>query len=391
MSIRSWVGFGMLGALATCAAVAAQMPPAMVHVAPAEKAQVNQSQALVASVEPVTRSVLAAEEAGLIAERTFDEGDKVEKGALLSRTKTDLLEKQLQAAEAIRESAASMLARAQADAENAVRELKRIEALSKTTAMTVKELNDARTADRVSVAMVQVRTADMAEKEAEVARLKLLIEKAQSRSPISGVVARRHVEVGQWIKQGDPVAEIVQLDPLFIRVHVPEDIIASVKKGDEADVIFDAARDKPVVAKVEQILPEGDPNSRTFVVKLLLPNPNLEYRPGFFARVTRRDRAAAGVVVLRDAIVAKGENAHVVVMREGKAVMVPVKRGPADGLKQLVFGEIKQGEMVVTRGNESLMPGQTLIPVNLAPPGGGGQGGAQPGSGGPATKPAGPK
>ena len=346
----------------------AQMPPATVTTQPVERRAANFSQSLVATVEPVTRTTLAAEEPGFVAAREFDEGQRVEKGATLASTRTDLLAKQVAAAKAQQASAAAMVDRAKAEAKNAGDELDRLRKMEQ--GASVKEQQDAVAAARVTAAMVGVREAELAEKGAEAERLQLMLDKATIRSPIGGVVQRRHIEVGQWLKQGDPIADIVQLDPLFVRVNVPEEVIATIKKGDKALVAFDALRSKPIQATVDQILPEADPASRSFTVKLLVPNEKFEVRPGFFARVVfQRSSASDGVLVPRDALVSHGEKAHVVAVRQGKAAIVPVTRGPAEGDKVIVYGELEDGEAVVTRGNESLQPGQPLI-IKPSPPAG---------------------
>jgi RND family efflux transporter MFP subunit len=357
---------------------AAQMPPAQVILQPVEQRSVTLTKPLVATVEPVTRSTLAAEEAGLVKERFFDEGQRVEKNKLLARADTVLLDAKLAAAKAAHASALAMVDRAQADVTQAERELKRLTELRKEGGASEKELQDAIALDAVGQAMLKVRKAEAAEKLEAVTELERVLEKAKVYSPFEGVVSKRYVEVGQWVKQGDPIADVVQMDPLHIRVHVPEEVIAGLSRDTEAQVTFDALRSpdgKPrtITAKVDQILPEADPASRTFTVKLLAPNPEMTLRPGFFARVafSRKLDVADGFLVPRDAVVSRGEQAHVVVMRDGKAAIVRVTRGVAEGNKTIVYGELKQGEMVVVRGNESVMEGQTLIPVGGPPPGAG--------------------
>src|SRR5688572_8518556 len=355
----------------SCSLALAQMGPSQVLVAPVEQRAVQRTQPLVASVEPVTRSTLAAEEAGLVAERHFDEGQRVKKGELLARTRTDLLEMQLTAATAVRATTQAMLERADAMADHAARELERIRKMQSQGVGSEKEINDAINADRVGKALVAAGKAELAEKDAEVGRLQLLIEKSQIHSPFEGVVERRHVEVGQWIKQGDPVAEVVQLDPLFVRVNVPELAVSRIKVGDPATVTFDAlgggddAASMSVTGKIEQILPSADPSSRTFPVKILLPNPELKIWPGFFGRAMITSRAqGAGFLVPRDAIVTGGGKHHVVAAREGKAVLVPVKLGTGAGDKVSVSGELNEKDLVVTRGNEALRGGEQLIVLN---------------------------
>jgi HlyD family secretion protein len=349
---------------ATCLA---QQPPKTVDAAPVQRRAVELTQPLVASVEPVTRSTLAAELPGLVAERSFDEGQFIEKGAVLARMKTDLLGAQLNAAEAARATAEANVAMVKAEAENAARELERNKQLIETNVGSDKEYRDAATKARVAESMVKSRGAEVEEKKAEIARLKLMIDKSRVLAPISGVVSRRHVEVGQWIKEGDAVADVVQMDPLWVRVPVPEKVVAQLKKGDEAKVTIDALGGEALAAKVDQILPEADPATRTFQVKLLLPNPKGAVRPGFFARATLFSKSEGQLVVPKDALVNRGADTHVVAVRDGKAVVVPVKRGGAEGTTIAVTGGLTEKDVVVTRGNEELRGGETLI-VTAPPP-----------------------
>lgn len=351
----------------------AQQGPVSVDVAPVERRAVELTQPLVAGVEPVTRSTLAAELPGLVAERSFEEGQKLEKGAVLARMKTDLLQAQLNAAEATRVTAEANIAMARAEAENAAGELERNQQLMKNKVGSEKELREAATALRVADSTVKAKIAEMDEKAAEVARLQLMIDKSQVQTPISGVVSKRHVEVGQWVKEGDAVADIVQLDPLWVRVNVPENVVARLTKGDEARITIDALGGETLTGKVDQILPEADPTTRTFQVKLLLPNPDGSVRPGFFARATLLSKSKSQLVVPKDAVVQRGTSAHVVAMREGKAVVVPVKRGAAEGAMVAVAGELTEKDQVVIRGNEALRGGEDLVPTGAPPAAAAGQ------------------
>ena len=347
--------------LVLTAGVAGAQGPAQVMVAPVEKKPLVLTQPLVASVEPVTRTVLAAEQEGLVSERNFDEGHSIEKGTLLLRMDTELMEIQRAAAAAALESAEGSLQQTQAELERAKRELERNRSLFETNVAPEKEYLDAQTAERVANANVAVATATVAEKKAEVQRLDTILRKSEVRSPLEGVIAKRYVEVGQSIKQWDPVADLVQLDPLFVRVNVPEQVIARVSVGDLAHVTIDALGGQAFEGKVAQILPEANTNSRTFTVKVLLPNPDLKIRPGFFARAVLSSQAESAMLIPMDAIVSHGPAAHVVAARNGQAVVVPVERGPMIGNKIAVTGELKEDDQVIVRGNESLMGGEPLM------------------------------
>jgi len=355
--------------LSAAGAFGQQVPS--VRVAPVERRSIEITRPLVATVEPVTISTLAAETEGLVEQRMFDEGQVVPAGEALVRQDIQLLQAEQRAAEAAVKSAQARLTEAQAEHRNARQEAERLTRMYEANTATEKEFRDAVTRAETAAATVTAREAELAAREAELQRLKTQIEKSTIRAPFEGVIARRYVERGQWLRTGDPVAQIVQLDPLFVRVGVPEAVIPRIKEGDEARVLIDALGTE-VVGKIEQILPQADPATRTFPVKLLVSNPELKIRPGFFARVILvwgEDEQM--VVVPRDAVMTQNRQSHVVAVRNGAAAIVPVTLGPADGSNIAVRGELQPGELVVIRGNETLQPGQPLNVINL-PAGNGG-------------------
>jgi membrane fusion protein (multidrug efflux system) len=358
-----------LGLLAIQTFAIAQMGPKQVHVAPVEARQVELTRDLVGTAEPVIKALLAAEQGGLVSERLVDEGQRIEKGVVLGRLDIDLLKAELAAAEAAHRSAQAAVKQAKAELTNRQREAKRLGTLYERKDASEKEYRDAITAVEVAEAVIQEREAQAAQREAQVRRLALMIEKSEMRAPVTGVITKRYIEAGQWIEQGDPVVEVVQLDPLFVRFNVPEALIHRVRKGDEARLRFDAMGGAEMVGKVEQIIPQADMASRTFTVKVLLPNADQAVMPGYFARVSVISKSEAPVnVVPRDAVMHRGGKSYVAVLRDGQAAIVPVEVGGPAGNGLVVQGELKAGEMVVTRGNEELRGGEQLIPLNLQPP-----------------------
>jgi RND family efflux transporter MFP subunit len=352
--------------LCLAAARAGQVqPPAQVLIAPVERRPIELTQPLVAAVSPVTRTTVAAEQEGIVEQRMFDEGQRVEKGEILARVNTDLLKIQLDAAVAAKQTAEAELQAAAAELQRAEREVVRLTQLFESRVAPEKEYRDTLTLGDIASATVATHMARLAERDAEVQRLRTMLRKAETPAPLGGIIARRYVEIGQWIDKGAAIAELLQLDPLFVEVDVPEEVIARIKPGDPARIEIDALGRKGFTGTVEQMLPQADPSSRTFRVKILLPNPDLAVWPGFFARAALSSRSAEPeFLVPKDAIVTQGARSHVIIVRDGKAAVVPVELGRAAADRTSVSGDLRENDWVVIRGNEALRGGEVLLVMN---------------------------
>ncbi|MCS7033131.1 MAG: efflux RND transporter periplasmic adaptor subunit [Phycisphaerae bacterium] len=340
-----------------------QMGPVPVELAPVSQGQLELSRPIVATVQAVVRSTVAAEEPGLVCERSFEEGQAVSRGMVLARINTDLLRTQLAAAEAGAQALQSQIEQASAEYDRAAMEVERMRRVIEQRAVPQKELDDAERDARVTAAVLANRRAMLAEKQAEVSRLRLMIEKSEVKAPFDAIVSVRHVEVGQWIRQGDPVAEIVQTDPVYVRGQVPESLVTHLREGDTVRVSIDALPGEHFEGRIAHIMPEADAGSRTFGVRILLNNPQQRIRPGFFARATFLTQSAPGNwLVPKDAVISQEQTAHVVAFRNGVAEIVPVQLLALAGQTACVRGELRVGDQVVIRGNESLRGGEPLSP-----------------------------
>ena len=163
------------------------------------------------------------------------------------------------------------------------------------------------------------------------------------------------------------------------------DARARLKQGDTARFTVDALGGAEFEGTVAEILPVADPESRTLPVRLRVENPQRRLLPGMFARATVAVQDDSWLVVPKDAIsLARGQT-FVVVADNGVARSVPVRLGAGDETSQAVAGEgLKEGDLVITRGNEGLMNGTPLQVLNppetegAGPPGGGPPGGGPP-------------
>ncbi len=198
------------------------------------------------------------------------------------------------------------------------------------------------------------------------------------RAPFNGYVTAKHTEVGAWVSRGDPVADVVQLDPIEIRVAVPETYISNVHVGDEAQVRLESNAESIIVGKVARIVPLADRRSRTFPVILRLANPQQAgehiLKAGMLGNVTIGvGEEQIALMVPKDALVLNGRSATIVVIENDAATnqavarVVPVEIGVATGSRIQVLdrtNSLREGQSVATRGNERLRNQQ---PVEIVP------------------------
>ena len=206
----------------------------------------------------------------------------------------------------------------------------------------------------------------------EVRRLEDRKSKHTIRTRFQGFVVAKHTDVGSWISGGDPIAEIIQLDPIEIRVSVPENYIAHVKIGATAQVRLEARRENLIVGKVSRIVPKADSRSRTFPVIVRLPNPKVDgrhiFKAGMLAHVTLGvGREEEALLVAKDALVLDRGNTTIFVVDQSSskptAREISVQLGVAsDSLIQVIdrTKTLRAGMLVVVRGNERLRPKQNI-------------------------------
>lgn len=202
--------------------------------------------------------------------------------------------------------------------------------------------------------------------------------KYEVKAPFDGYVVKEHTQQGEWVTQGQHVAEVIELDPIEIEVFVPESSVVHQKIGATVPVTFDALPGQQFEGTIDRVVPQADVRSRAFPVKIRLDNPEKEgthlLRAGMFARVL----LATGPTVLanlapKDAVVLSGAPKVFVVSRHGNqnagvARPAPVQLGVADGNDIQLIGEIKKGDLVVTVGNERLPPKEQEVQFTPAKP-----------------------
>lgn len=115
------------------------------------------------------------------------------------------------------------------------------------------------------------------------ASMQLEIANTSIKAPFDGVVQERQIEIGDFVRVGDSVAELVDLDPIIIAGNVNEREIAHIQVGGTGSaVLVDGREVEGVVRYISRV---ADAATRTFVVELAVPNPGSAIRAGITARL----------------------------------------------------------------------------------------------------------
>lgn len=175
------------------------------------------------------------------------------------------------------------------------------------------------------------------------------------RAPISGMVSKRMVKVGNMVQLNQPVFEITDFDPLLAVIHVPERELAKLHLKQPAVITVDARRDQIYPASILRISPVIDSASGTFKVTLAINDAKRELRPGMFGRVAvTYAQHENAVLVAKDAVLNEDGETALFVVRENKAYRTPVETGFTDDKHMEIMKGVAANDLVVTTGQNSL-------------------------------------
>lgn len=306
-------------------------PPVNVSLEALQTAELTEWIELSASLEPWTEISVATELGGTVEAVGFERGDRVEAGHELARIGTDLLQAQLEEAEAL-----LMGAEAHFD---------KTERLYAREAVPRQELLDA--TSRVDAARARV----------SLARLRR--ERSILRAPIAGVAVSRELDVGEFLLPGAPVTLLHRTDRLKASAGLPEAEVGFFHEGGRA--VFTTPGVGDVEGRLHLVGPAATGLSRTFPIEVALDNRGGRLRPGMLGRLRLVKRHVQdAVVVQRDALVERDDGLVAFVAEGDVARLRRVALGPADGGRVVVEQGLAVGERLVVLGARNLVDGQAI-------------------------------
>lgn len=200
---------------------------------------------------------------------------------------------------------------------------------------------------------------DMAQTQVSLAKRNLTYTVVTA--PMAGYVAERPADIGEYISPQQKVATIVSLNPLRVRIDVPEQAIPQIHVGESVSVAVAAYPERTFAGRVARVSPSVTTASRTLTVEADVENPNAELKPGQFAtiRILLPKSAPALLVPQRSLRTISGAT-YVFVIKNGFAQQRLVQTGQTEGdLVELKSG-ITADEVVATSNVDQLSDGAAV-------------------------------
>jgi multidrug efflux pump subunit AcrA (membrane-fusion protein) len=242
-------------------------------------------------------------------------------------------------------------------------------------ALTVAEAKvaQARGDKQAADAEIEVAEADLALTEASLDRVRTLMAYATIEAPFTGVITRRRVDHGAFVRsaaEGEtrPLLTLVRDDVIRLTLDVPESDVPSVHIGTPVDV-YVKTLERHAQAKVARTARALDPGTRTMQTEVDIENPGHELLPGMYAQVTVQLEARAdAMIVPSKAIRVRGRDLFVLVAADGIARSAPIELGYDDGIQAEILSGLKGGERVII-ASKGVVTADTPIVVRNAEPG----------------------
>ncbi len=341
----------------TAAADPVEPAAALVETVPLRRGAIAQTVSAPGSVVARRESRIGAEVSGTIVRVHVAEGDRVEAGAPLFTIDPAPFEMALRQAEAAFDVAQAERRQLEAD-------LRRAEALHRQQILAEQERDRLETS--LAIAQAQERRAAEA-----VALARHNLSRTVVTAPYAGSIAARLVDEGTTAVQMPQTIVVVLQETAVLEAHaaIPETQMALVRAGDPARIRIEGLSE-PIRTAVSAVSDTIDAATRTYLVKMPVPNPDHRIKAGVFAHVEVHPRGRDDAVLApRAAIRLEDGRMRLLLVRDGVAVAVPVHVGAVTEHDAEILAGADAGELaIVGEGAATVAPG---MPVRTAgaPPG----------------------
>ena len=313
------------------------MPPMPVEVAQATAQKVADKFEAVGTIEAIEAITVVSEIDGVVMSLPFLEGSAIKRGELIAQLDDAQLAAEVARAEALR-----MQSQISYD---------RVKSIVEQKAAAPQDLDDA-------AATLKVADANLAVAKARLAKTLIV-------TPFDGIIGARRVSVGTFLRTGQAIAELANIDELRVSFSAPERFLSKLSRGAEVAVSTTAFGGHEVKGNIVVIEPVVDPATRSARVVARVSNPGRKFRPGMSANISAvlSERTKA-ITIPNEAIFASGNQSFVFVVKPDSTVTrVALTLGTRLADVVEVVQGLESGTQVVRAGHQKLFEGAKVMPM----------------------------
>jgi len=208
-------------------------------------------------------------------------------------------------------------------------------------------------------------TAKLAQSEAALKISEEHLKKCTLRAPSSGIIGKRDLELGMNVSPNMTVFHLLKVDPLYVRIAVPENEIMNLEKHQTAIVKIPAIGEQELSAQLEKLGVSANTISKTYEVKLLMDNVHSKIKPGMMCNVIiHATKGSDHISIPYQAILKDSEEKPFVYVVNPTTKEAEARRVEVDGFNNnsiQISSGLQENEMVVTEGHHKLSPKTKVI------------------------------
>lgn len=313
-------------------------------------------------LSPVNIVHLASSIPGEIMDVPVQVGDSVNENDVLYKLDKESVERSLRNAQLSLQAAQHQVESMKEQNDLAVKSYERMKALYENpngAAVSKSQLEQAE---------LQASTAGLESAKVQLSQAKIALEQARDqmndadmKAPISGVVSVLNIQAGQSIGAGQHVADVINMDKVYVDIQVAENVIGNLKKGEKIQGLVPAVSSELIEGTIDWVSPAADLQTRLFPVRVVFDNPDHLVKPGMFVDVKLNiSEASQAIVVPSTAILDRTDGKVVYVSENGVAKLQYVETGFDNGEYTVINSGLEPGDELVIEGQQFIEDGTPL-------------------------------
>lgn len=315
-----------------------KLPPTPVEIADVKAQDVADKFEAVGTIEAIEGVTIVSEIDASVIGLPFEEGSFIKKGDLVAKLDDSQLSAEANRTEALYTQSEAAY--------------KRVKSIVDQNAGTPQDLDDA-------LANLKVAQANY-----EVSKARL--SKTKITAPFDGIIGTRKVSVGAFLRTGQQITELANLNEIRIRFSAPERFLAQLKRNAEVTISSSVFPGHEVNGRIIAIEPILDSETRNINIVARVQNPGQKFRPGMsanvFAVLSKRTNA---LTIPNEAVFANGNQSFVFVVKKDSSVAaIPITLGLQTSEIVEVVNGLEAGMQVVKAGHQKLFDGAKVLPIN---------------------------